>query len=140
MNYSRRRLSRPSIPVSTLQLEPEIVYQPEQDVHMDSDSPDELNIMSEEELQAEALMFSALMDFGANAGLEMCTFYLRMPLNMCSSPPTSLSMCSLHKPNNSLDLSHTNRRTSKADLMHISGKRLQCKNLSVSLRMAHSSL
>ncbi|OCB91304.1 hypothetical protein A7U60_g1471 [Sanghuangporus baumii] len=37
---------------------------------MDSDSPDELDIMSEEELQAEALMFAGLMDFGANAGLE----------------------------------------------------------------------
>ena len=70
MNYPGRRLPRPSVPVSTPQPEPEIVHQSEQDVHMDSDSPDELDIMSEEELQAEALMFSALMDFGANAGLE----------------------------------------------------------------------
>ncbi|KAL5521963.1 hypothetical protein ACEPAF_1819 [Sanghuangporus sanghuang] len=50
--------------------QPDVVEQPEQDVEMDSDSPDELDIMSEEELQAEALMFAGLMDFGANAGLE----------------------------------------------------------------------
>ncbi|OCB92218.1 hypothetical protein A7U60_g389 [Sanghuangporus baumii] len=50
--------------------QPDVVEQPEQDVEMDSDSPDELNIMSKEELQAEALMFTGLINFGANAGLE----------------------------------------------------------------------
>ena len=50
--------------------QPEVVGQPDQDIHMDSDSSDELDVMSEEELQAEALMFTGLMDFGANAGLE----------------------------------------------------------------------
>ncbi|KAL5532213.1 hypothetical protein ACEPAF_5777 [Sanghuangporus sanghuang] len=50
--------------------QPDVVEQPEQDIEMDSDSPDELDIMSEEELQAEALMFAGLIDFGANAGLE----------------------------------------------------------------------
>ena len=70
MNYPGRRLSRPSVLVSTPQPEPEVVHQPEQDVQMDNDSSDKLDIISEEELQAEALMFSVLMDFGANAGLE----------------------------------------------------------------------
>ena len=55
-------------PHSTPQLE--VVEQPDQDIHMVSDSSDELDVMSEEELQAEALMFTGLMDFGANAGLE----------------------------------------------------------------------
>ena len=49
---------------------PEIVEQSDQDTYMDSNSSDELNVMSEEKLQAEALMFTGLMDFGANAGLE----------------------------------------------------------------------
>ena len=42
--------------------QPEVVEQPDQDIHMDSDSSDELDVMS--------LMFTGLMDFGANAGLE----------------------------------------------------------------------
>ena len=50
--------------------QPEVIEQPDQDIHMDSDSSDELDVMSEEELQAEALLFTGLMDFGANAGLE----------------------------------------------------------------------
>ena len=50
MNYPGRRLPRLSAPVSTPQPEPEIVHQPEQDVHMDSDSSNELDIISEEEL------------------------------------------------------------------------------------------
>ena len=58
----------PAPPHSTPQ--PEVVEQPDQDIHMDSDSSDELDVMSEEELQAEALLFTGLMDFGANAGLE----------------------------------------------------------------------
>ena len=50
--------------------QPEVVEQPDQDIHMDSDSSDELDVMLEEELQAETLMVTGLMDFGANAGLE----------------------------------------------------------------------
>ena len=37
---------------------------------MHSNSSDELDVMSKDEMKAEALMFSSLIDFGTNTGLE----------------------------------------------------------------------
>ncbi|OCB92219.1 hypothetical protein A7U60_g384 [Sanghuangporus baumii] len=60
----------PSLATHPPKSQSDVVEQPEQNVEMDSNSPDELDIMSEEELQAEALMFASLIDFGTNAELE----------------------------------------------------------------------
>ncbi|THG93376.1 hypothetical protein EW145_g8394, partial [Phellinidium pouzarii] len=55
---------------STPQPAPVSDTEPVQVQQSDEEDRDELDLMSEDEMQAEALMFTGLMDFGANAGLE----------------------------------------------------------------------
>ncbi|THH07313.1 hypothetical protein EW145_g3454 [Phellinidium pouzarii] len=66
-----RRIPRPAPEIHPApQPAPVSDTEPVQVQQSDEEDRDELDLMSEDEMQAEALMFTGLMDFGANAGLE----------------------------------------------------------------------
>ncbi|THH03234.1 hypothetical protein EW145_g6416, partial [Phellinidium pouzarii] len=71
MDYPGRRIPRPAPEIHPApQPAPVSDTEPVQVQQSDEEDRDELDLMSEDEMQAEALMFTGLMDFGANAGLE----------------------------------------------------------------------
>ncbi|THH02998.1 hypothetical protein EW145_g6619 [Phellinidium pouzarii] len=71
MDYPGRRIPRPAPEIHPApQPAPASETEPVQVQQSDEEDRDELDLMSEDEMQAEALMFTGLMDFGANAGLE----------------------------------------------------------------------
>ena len=88
----------------------------------DSDSSDELDMMSEEELQAEALMFAGLMDF---AGLK--DIYLSyddaLEYAFQTSNHFEQAFSAQGIKQHSPDLNPTSGKTSRADLMLTSGRR-----------------
>ena len=77
MYYSGRRIPRPtaapsvhnSIPTSTPDPtpDPETVSQPEEDVHMDSESDDPLNLISEDSFLVDTDVLAGLVDAANSA-------------------------------------------------------------------------
>ncbi|THG98489.1 hypothetical protein EW145_g7418, partial [Phellinidium pouzarii] len=71
MDYPGWHIPRPAPEIHPApQPAPVSETEPVQVQQSDEEDRDELDLMSEDEMQAEALMFTSLMDFGANAGLE----------------------------------------------------------------------
>ena len=72
MHYSGRRIPRPvaapfmhnSVPTPTCNstLDPKAVSQPEEDVHMDSESDDPLDLISEDSFLADTDVLAGLVD------------------------------------------------------------------------------